>query len=38
VDEPADLERLQRELASAPSSVAPNTRRALFAMQGVPVP
>ena len=38
VDEPADLERLQRELAGAPPSVAPNTRRALLVMPGVPVP
>jgi uncharacterized protein len=30
VDEPADLERLQTELASSPNHVAPNTRAALM--------
>jgi rSAM/selenodomain-associated transferase 1 len=34
VDEPADLERLQRELSAAPSSVAPNTRMALGRLSG----
>jgi rSAM/selenodomain-associated transferase 1 len=39
VDEAADLERLQRELAVAPPKVAPNTRQALLlATRGAPLP
>jgi rSAM/selenodomain-associated transferase 1 len=38
VDEPGDLDRLRRELASAPAAVAPHTRHALEAIGAAPVP
>jgi uncharacterized protein len=38
VDEPADLERLQSDLATSPRTVARHTRVALRAMQVAPVP
>jgi rSAM/selenodomain-associated transferase 1 len=37
VDEPADLERLVRELEGSPAGVAPNTRAALERYAGAPV-